>query len=615
MHIIPTRRSRMYGLTASTATLAVAGALALAGPAAQATPGAPAEADGAAAGPAAEQGAPGEPGDTVELQVLAVNDLHGALEPPPGSDGEVIHEHPDGETEAIPAGGVEYLATGLRSARAAADRSVTVAAGDLVGASPLLSALFHDEPTVEALNQLGLDVAGVGNHEFDEGWEELLRLQEGGCHPEDGCYADDREFAGADFPLLAANVVHEDSGEPVLPPYAVHELDGVQVGFVGVTLEGTADLVSAEGIAGLEFLDEVETLDRYAEELAEQGVNAVVALVHEGGYPASNAYNHDCDADGGGLSGPIVEIAERTDARVDALVTGHTHQAYVCTVPDPAGADRLVTSAASNGRLFTELTMEYDRATDDIVRTSVAGTNRVVDREQDAAADLTALIDYWSELADPVANEPIGWIAEDILGPGAAEGPETPLGDLLADAQLHQARALEPEADLAWMNPGGIRADLLFAASGEEGDGVVTYGEGFSVQPFSNTVDLIDLTGEQLLSVLREQVSGANEASPKVLQPSDGLSYTLDLSRSGADRVVADSVTVGGEPLDAEATYRVAVNSFLAGGGDGFPTLGEGTNRVVGGDDMAALVDYLAAHSSADGPLPAPAADRIAVVE
>lgn len=600
----PARRSLRRFATAAVAFVSLS-AMAAAVPPAQAAPADP-------AGTTAT--APDRHPATVDLQLLALNDLHGALEPPTGSNGQVTQELPDGTTQQVDAGGIAYLAAALREAREGHRHTTTVAAGDMVGASPLLSALFHDEPTIEALNQLGLDVTGVGNHEFDQGQQELLRKQNGGCHPEDGCYADGRTFEGADFPILAANVVREDTGEPLLAPYTIQRMHGVRVGFIGVTLEDTPDLVTAEGVRGLRFLDEAETIGRYTEELARQGVNAVVALVHEGGFPASEAYNHDCDADGGGLSGPIVDIARNTDARVDALVTGHTHQAYVCSVPDPEGNDRLVTSAASNGRLFTELSMEYDRRTQDVVRTSVAGTNRVVDRERPAAGDLTDLIDYWTELAAPVGNRPVGWISEDIPGRGATT-PESPLGDLIADAQLEHARTVDPAAELALMNAGGIRGDLTHAASDAEGDGVVTYAEAFGVQPFANTVNLADLTGAQLLAVLREQVSGDNAESPKVLQVSEGLTYTLDLTRSGADRIVADSVRLNGAPLDLERTYRVAMNSFLAGGGDGFPTLAEGTNPVVGGDDLAALEEYLSAHSSADSPLAAPAADRITVRE
>ena len=596
-------RSRLTGgrarrLAAVAAGLVTLGAVAVAVPTASASP--------------EERHHPG--GRTVDLQVLALNDFHGALEPPTGSAGEVTEETEDGETRTIPAGGVEYLATALREARKGHDRSVTVSAGDLVGASPLLSALFHDEPTLEAMGKLKLDVAGVGNHEFDQGKDELLRKQFGGCHPEDGCYDEGRTWEGADFPILAANVVREDTGKPLLRPYTIKKLNGVKVGFIGVTLEGTPDIVSAEGVKGLTFLDEAETINKYAKELERKGVNAVIALIHEGGYPASDAYNNDCGPEGGNLSGPIVDIARTTDARVDALITGHTHQPYVCSIPDPEGNDRLVTSAATGGTLFTELTMTYDRATRDIVRTSVKGTNKVVHREYEKAADLTELLDYWQKLAAPVGSRPIGYIAEDIPGRGVT-APESPLGDLIADAQLAYAREQDDSTELALMNPGGIRGDLVYAASGDEGDGVVTYAEAFTIQPFANTVNIIDLTGEQLLSVLREQVSGDNTEEPKILQVSEGLTYTLDLTRSGADRVVADSVRVNGEPLEADRTYRVAVNSFLAGGGDGFPTLAEGANQLVGGDDLSALEQYLAAHSSPEEPLSAPAADRITVVE
>ncbi|PJE97469.1 bifunctional metallophosphatase/5'-nucleotidase [Streptomyces carminius] len=613
----PSRRSALSRrLTATAAGLLTVGTLAAAMPAAQAAPEtAPRQTAQAYGGKhGGHDRHDRHHGRTVDLQVLALNDFHGNLEPPTGSGGRVTHEHPDGTTEDITAGGAEYLATALREARKGHPRSVTVAAGDMVGASPLLSGLFHDEPTVEALNAMDMDVVGVGNHEFDEGAAELLRLQKGGCHPEDGCYADGRVFEGADYPILAANVVDERTGRPLLAPYTVKKLKGVKVGFIGVTLEGTPDIVTAEGIKGLKFLDEVETIDKYTRELKHKGVNAVVALVHEGGHPASPAYNNDCGADGGNLSGPITEIARNTDAGVDALITGHTHQPYVCSVPDPEGNDRLVTSAASNGRLFTELTMEYDRRTRDIVRTSVEGSNRVVDRERAKAADITELLEFWQTLAAPVANRPIGWIAEDIPSNRATGEPVFPLGELIADAQLAHARELDPETDLALMNPGGVRADLTYAASGGEGDGVVTYAEGFTVQPFSNTVNVLTLSGEQLLTVLREQVSGANEASPRILQVSEGFTYTLDLTRSGADRIVADSVRLNGEPIDPAASYRVAVNSFLAGGGDGLATLAEGTEPLVGGDDLAALSDYLTANSSAADPIEAPAADRITVI-
>ena len=594
------RRRRTNRFVALTAGVVTVGALAAA-----ALPGS------ASAGEEHRKGGHGH-GRYQDVQLLSFNDLHGNLEPPAGSSGRVTETQPDGTTKTIDAGGVEYLATHLRQARKGERYSITAAGGDMVGASPLISGLFHDEPTIEALNKLDLDVTSVGNHEFDEGAKELARLQNGGCHPKDGCYADKR-FKGANFPYLAANVLDEKTKKPILKPYWVWKKNGVKVGFIGVTLEGTPDIVSAEGVKGLSFKDEVETINKYAKVLQKQGVKSIVALLHEGGFPASTSYNYDCDSPGAGdgISGPIVDIAKNVTPQVDALVTGHTHNAYVCSIDDPAGKPRMVTSAASFGRLYTDTTLTYDRKTGDIARTAVKSANRVVTRDVPKAPDMTRLISKWNTLAAPIGNKPIGYISGDIGNTGS----ESPLGDLIADAQLAHGKQLDPETDLALMNPGGIRAPLTYAAKAGEGDGVVTYAEGFTVQPFANTVNLQDFTGAQVVQALKEQVSGPNEASPKVLQVSSGLTYTLDLTKSGADRVVTDSIKLNGAAIDPAATYRVATNSFLAGGGDGFPTLGQGTNDVVGSDDLTALEQYLTANSSASNPIAPPKADRITIVK
>ncbi|MEU0450532.1 bifunctional metallophosphatase/5'-nucleotidase [Streptomyces tendae] len=605
----PRRRRRTSRLLVAAATVVTAGALAAAALPASASAGGTDRGHG---GNGHGHGHGHGQGRYQDVQLLSFNDLHGNLEPPAGSSGRVTEVQPDGTTKTIDAGGVEYLATHLREARKGNRYSITAAGGDMVGASPLLSGLFHDEPTIEALNKLDLDVTSVGNHEFDEGAKELARLQNGGCHPTEGCYAD-KEFKGADFPYLAANVLDEKTGKPLLKPYWVWKQRGVKVGFIGVTLEGTPDIVSAEGVKGLKFKDEVETINKYAKELQRQGVKSIVALIHEGGFPASSSYNYDCDSPGAGdgISGPIVDIAKNITPQVDALVTGHTHNAYVCTIPDPAGNPRMVTSASSFGRLYTDTTLTYDRRTGDIARTSVKSANHVVTRDVPKAPDMTRLIGKWSTLAAPIGNRPIGYVSADIN----RDGTESPLGDLIADAQFAYGKAQDPETDLALMNPGGIRAPLTYTASGAEGDGVVTYAEGFTVQPFANTVNLKDYTGAQLIQVLKEQVSGPNEAAPKILQVSSGLTYTLDLTKSGADRVVTDSIRLNGSPIDENATYRVASNSFLAGGGDGFTTLGEGTNELVGADDLAAFEQYLTANSSATAPIAPPAADRITVVQ
>ncbi|MFI8325930.1 bifunctional metallophosphatase/5'-nucleotidase [Streptomyces sp. NPDC085529] len=589
-------------ILAAGAGLATVGALVAAMPA-----GASEDAAEAAAGGTHGKGW----GRMVDVQLLSFNDLHGNLEPPTGSSGRLTRVKEDGSTETINGvGGAEYLATHLEQARAGHRYSITAAAGDMIGASPLVSGLFHDEPTIEALNEMKLDVSSVGNHEFDEGARELSRIQNGGCHPTEGCFEEGKTFEGANFPYLAANVTDEKSGKPLLDPYFIWEKDGVRIGFIGVTLEGTANIVSAEGIKGLKFGDEVETINKYAKVLERKGVKSIVALLHEGGMPASGAYNYDCDTPGAGagISGPIVDIAKNVTPQVDALVTGHTHQAYACTIPDPAGKPRTVTSAASFGRLYTDTTLTYDRRSKDIVRTAVASANHVVTRDVEAHGRIGDLIKRWKALAEPIANRPVGHIGESIENP--TDVYEKPLGNLIADAQL---AGLSPAdkggAQLALMNPGGVRAPLTL------GDGVVTYGEAYTVQPFTNMMTVVDLTGAQLVTALQQQVSGANLASPKILQVSKGFTYTLDMTKTGADRIVVDSVRLNGEPIDPAKSYRVAMNEFLTGGGDGFPVLATGTNKLVGASDLDVFIAYLTANSSAAEPLRAPATGRITIVK
>ncbi|MFJ3926525.1 bifunctional metallophosphatase/5'-nucleotidase [Streptomyces sp. NPDC090022] len=606
MSATPQRRGRTRRLTlAALAVTAGAGALVAA-----ALPA------GAAVG-----GGQDKKSGTVDVQLLSFNDFHGTIEPPQGSSGTVTERQADGTTKAIPAGGVEYLATSLREARKGHEYTVTAAAGDMIGGSPLLSGLFHDEPTIEALNKVGLDVSSVGNHEFDEGRAELRRMQYGGCHPVEGCFEFGKTFEGASFKYLSANVTDEKTKRPLLSPTYVWKKGDVKIGFIGVTLEGTPDVVTAEGVKGLKFGDEIESVNKYAKELQRQGVQSIVALIHEGGLPASGAYNYDCNTPGAGagISGAIVDIAKNVDSSVDALVTGHTHQAYACTIPDPAGNPRTVTSAASIGRLYTDTTLTYDRATKDIVRTAVkapATANHVVHRNQPKAPDMTELIGRWNALAAPVAGRPQGFISADIPGRGS-EAFEKPLGNLIADAQLEATAAADKGgAELAIMNPGGIRSDLAYKASGAEGDGVVTYGEAFTVQPFTNMLNVVDLTGEQLVTALKQQVTGpVNGANPKILQISKGLTYTLDMTQAGGDRVVTDSIRLNGQAIDPARTYRVVMNEFLAGGGDGFTVLKEHRNKLVGVSDLDAFNTYLAAHSSAASPLAPPATGRITVVK
>ncbi|MEW1586688.1 bifunctional metallophosphatase/5'-nucleotidase [Micromonospora vinacea] len=522
----------------------------------------------------------------VDVTLLALNDFHGNLEPPSGSSGTIA-----GQT----AGGVEYLATHLAELRAAAKKknTITVAAGDLIGASPLLSAAFHDEPTIEALSMAGLDYASVGNHEFDEGAAELLRIQNGGCHPVDGC-ADGTPYRGAGFQYLSANAFKTATGKPLMAPYAIHKVQGVKVGFIGMTLEGTPQIVSQQGVAGLTFADEADTANRYARELRRKGVETIVVLLHEGGAQASTGGINDCV----GMTGPIVDITNRMDPSIDVVVSGHTHQAYNCDING-----KLVTSASSFGRLVTDIDLKIDRRSGDVI--SAAANNVVVTRDVAKDPKQTALINRYKTVLGPVADRQVGETTTAITKTqetlfGTSLG-ESPLGNLIADAQL-AATDDEQNAVAAFMNPGGVRADL--------DAGPVTYEEAFTVQPFANNLVTLDLTGAQLYCVLEQQfVTG------RTLYPSATVGYVVDPNGTtgtvadpcAGTRVVRGSLTLGGTTVDTAATYRVTVNNFLAGGGDGFSALTGGTNQVTGQIDLDAFVAYLTAQS----PVSAPTLDRI----
>ncbi|MCF6523692.1 bifunctional UDP-sugar hydrolase/5'-nucleotidase [Streptomyces sp. JJ36] len=550
--------------------------------------------------------------EPLRVQLLALSDLHGNLDPVSGAAGAVSVAGGSGRPVKVQAGGLPQMATLMDRARRGQEDSLTVGAGDLIGGSPLVSAAFHDEPTVEALETLGLDVTSVGHHEFDEGRAELRRMAHGGCHPEDGCAVPGERYDGADFPYLAANVTAQGgTGEPVLPPYWTTRLsNGERLGFIGLASRDTPSAVSAAGVRGLAFADEVQTIDRYARELDRQGVEAVVVLVHEGGARAGAAYDADCDAEGPGsaLSGRIKRIAERATPKVDLIVSGHSHEPFVCEVTDPAGRQRTVTQAASFGRTFTEVRFAVDPESGDVVRSSVSARNRIVHTDTPEQPAVRRVVEKWRDRSAELADRPVGHIAGDLPGPGAS-GPETPLGDLIADARVAATRG--QGARIALLDPGGMRADLTYTAQGKEGDGVVTYGEAFQVQPFGNRLVTMTLTGDQLLTALRQQVSGPNTAEPVFLQPSAGLRYTVDLSRKGPDRVRAGTVRVAGEPLRPARRYRVTVNSFLADGGDGFRVFRAGADRQTGTTDLAAFTHHLSEHSSPGRPLATPRADRV----
>ncbi len=567
-------------------------------------------------------------GPTIKVQILSFNDFHGNLEPPAGSSARVVIGHAlnAAGTAAVDvnlldaagkdaAGGVEYLATHLRNARIGNPNTVTVAAGDIIGASPLLSAAFHDEPTIEAMNKLGLEATSVGNHEFDEGYQELLRMQRGGCLPDgDGlnnqnsCAAG--TFTGANFHILAANVKYAGTNNTILPSYWVKNFNGAKIGFIGMTLKETPSIVTQAGVAGLEFTDEVKTANALVPALRRQGVKAIVVLVHQGGTPAvqqwvgpdqktygvNSTYDYTCGG-GGTLASDsaILPIAANLDPQIDMVISGHTHQPYVCDVKDPAGQPRLVTSASSFGRLFTETNLTFDRRTQDIVRASVKGTNMIVTRDVPKAADETSLINTYKTLIAPIANKVLGTITTDITRAQSSAG-ESALGDLIADAQVNDPSVITGGKTpvVAFMNPGGIRADLAFAKTDppETVDGIVRYEEAFTVQPFNNYLVSMDVTGADIWSLLQQQWSGPNAGSgTKFLQISKGLHYSW-IGTSPTQVVTA--VSINGIPVanDGSASYRIVTNNFLSDGGDNFAAFKNGTGKYIGGLDIDGFAKY-----------------------
>src|SRR5580692_5416667 len=352
----------------------------------------------------------------VSLRILAINDLHGYLRPSPGG---IRIADPDDKTKKImvAAGGAEHMATLVRQLRANKKNTIFVAAGDLIGASPLLSAMFHDEPTIEALSMMGLEIASVGNHEFDEGLDELLRMQNGGCHPTDKCQGP-HPFPGARFHYLAASTFDKKTGKTIFPPYEIRQFEGIPVAFIGLTLKGTADIVSPTGIVGLEFRDEADTVNALVPELKARGVEAIVVLIHEGGYPTGD-YN-ECPA----ISGAIVDIVKKFDRAVDVVISGHTHQAYVCEIDG-----RLVTSGDKFGTVVTVIDLKLNPATRDVVS---ARTNNVIVRSGVFASDpeQTALLAAYDKLAAPFANRVAGSVTS-ALSHLPDHAGESALGDVV----------------------------------------------------------------------------------------------------------------------------------------------------------------------------------------
>ncbi|WP_204044807.1 bifunctional metallophosphatase/5'-nucleotidase [Acrocarpospora phusangensis] len=531
--------------------------------------------------------------ELIPIRVLTINDLHGNLEPPTGSSGRIADET---GTIVDGVGGAAYLATYVKQFK---NRdTVLVAAGDLIGASPLISAAYHDEPTVQFLDSLELATSSAGNHEFDEGFDELERIMKGKCHPVDGC-SPAGKWKGSDFEFIAANVIETKKNKTALAPYYVERINGEKVAFIGLVTQTTPSIVTASGIEGLEFTEEVAAANETSRLLRQKGIKAQVVLVHEGDQVTPNQSPDACPI----LPGLGTRIVNGLDAEVDLIISGHSHQAYICKAPDSNGQMRYYTQGSSFGRVLTQIDFQIDKATGDIVRSSVVADNHVVRRTVTPDPATVAFIDLWRSRTAGVANRPIGSITGDLPNVASPSG-EVPLGNLIADAQLEGTRT-GGNAQIALMNPGGIRQGITYAGSpAGEGDGVVTYGEAFAVQPFNNLMQVVTLTGAQLKTLLEQQWVGGpnNQAFTKILQPSSNFTYTYSASGAWGSRV--SNMRIDGVPVTDTQSIRVAANNFLVGGGDAFLAFRDGTDLWSGPLDIDAFAAYLGAHSPVTPPTP-----------
>jgi 5'-nucleotidase len=569
-------------------------------------------------------GATGEEGEAVAVKVIAFNDFHGNLEPP----NLAISAPVEGAAEParVPAGGAAYFASALRQLRAANPNTVTVSAGDMVGASPLISSMFLDEPTIHAMNLMGIDYVALGNHEFDNGKDELARLQRGGCAQHTSrkpCHIE--PFGGARFRFLAANVVTE-AGSTLFPAYGIRTFGKgarqVRVGFIGLPLRDTPTLVTPAGVQGLEFRDEADTVNALVPELRKQGVDAIVLVIHQGGSQPGPRFTTrgghtpaalGCD----GLEGDLKPILARLDPEVDLVVSGHTHSAYICdySAVDPA-RPFLVTSAGRYGMLLTDVDLSVDpsrgvvgrQARNVIVQgEAFRGASGEVPLDQRFAVfprdpAVSALVARYAAAAAPLAGRVLGRMSAPVTREPTAAG-ETAAGDLVADAQLAATKAAEAGgAQIAFMNGSGVRADIVPGPGG-----TVTYGQIYAAQPFGNSLVVKTFTGAQLKRLLEQQfASGWNTVErPNMLMPSRGLTYSYDLTRPEGQRII--DPRLNGQPVRDDVSYRVTMNSFLATGGDNFTVFREGTDVLGGPQDLDALERYLAAAGSLSPPTP----DRI----
>ncbi len=550
--------------------------------------------------------------EPVNVRIIGINDFHGNLDPPklavPVLDAK-------GDVSYIPVGGAAYIASAVDMLKSDAPNTVVVGAGDLIGATPLSSSLFLDEPAIMAMNMIGLEFNALGNHEFDRGPDELKRMQNGGCEKNtraEPCRID-RPFLGAKFKMLAANTIQPD-GKTLFPPYALKSFGRgktkITIGFIGLTLTDTKNLVMEERLKGIRFSNEVETANALVPSLKAAGADVVVLLIHQGVFPANNANDPQC----GGISGDLLPIVDKLDPAIAVVVSGHTHRSYVCDYANINPARPvLLTSAGKYGEYVTGIDLSFDPQTKKLL--SKSARNTAVQSEGftgargpvalnpafpifQPRADVATLARRYADAATIEQNRVIGSLAGPAPRKKTAAG-ESILGNLIADAQL--AAMKRPEtggAQLAFMNPYGMRADII-----PDAEGNVIFGSAFSAQPFSNQLVVKSMTGKQIRDALEQQFF--NMKSVNILSPSSGFRFGYDSARPAGQRILF--ATLDGQPLQDNTEYRVALSDFLAGGGDNFAAFKSAKQIAVGPVDVDSLISYLAR----DGVTPLPLLDRV----
>lgn len=524
-----------------------------------------------------------------QVNVLSFSDFHGHLtaEDPPFD--------PEVDPSQTPVGGAPHLAAHLKKHRGTG--SATVSVGDNIGGSTFLSGMFHDEPTMEILDAMGVAASAVGNHEFDEGTNELLRMQHGGSHWKDGDYFPGKPYPGADMQYLAGNVFNKKNGRRILPATHVKEVNGVKVGFIGLVTPETTSLVSPDGISSIRFDDMAKRANTAASWLSHaKGVETIVVLVHEGGNQ-KGTFN-ECSS----LSGPIVELNKRINSRVDGIVSGHTHAAFNCTLEDWKGGQRPVVASGDWGRAFNKMSFTVDRRTGDVAKKYSKATNRLTTRDI-SDPEVDAIVKKWQEKAGPERAKVVGNVTEDITGDASGDrGVETPMADLVADSILWGTKAeAKGGAEISFMNVGGVRASLLRdTITNGEAVGEVTYEEAYQVAPFGNLVVTIDMKGADIKEALEQQYDPSRGRQYLALGVSDGFTYTWDDSKPQGQKV--SEMKLDGTPIETDQSYKVSTLSFLQEGGDGFTGFAKGTNLVGGPEDLDNLVKYLQANPDLTAP-------------